>query len=164
MMRLPIVPLLSVLSLFTLILAGPVLGMPEGKRIGADQLLGSTKACASQDTFKLVADSTLVELALVESMPVFPGGDPALWKFLGENLQYPDSCMKNGIEGTVYLSYVVNRIGQVQQVEVLKGVDPLIDAEAVRVLKMLPNWSPAVQWGARVPVRMKIPIRFRLGP
>lgn len=99
---------------------------------------------------------------VVEQMPEFPGGDEAYQLFLQNNIHYPESAKENGIEGTVYLSFEVNKKGKIKNVLVLRGVNPDIDSEAVRVVKMMPDWVPGKQRGKPVEVKMTMPIKFSL--
>jgi TonB family protein len=99
---------------------------------------------------------------VVEEMPMFPGGDVALLKFIAENTQYPLLAKTNGITGRVIIRFVVDKDGQVQEATVLRGVDPLLDAEAVRVVSSLPAFSPGKQGGKPVPVYYMVPITFSL--
>jgi len=99
---------------------------------------------------------------IVEDMPSFPGGDAALLKFIAENVKYPPIAKENGITGVVYVSYIVDRDGSVKEVKVVRGADPFLDKEAVRVVKTLKGYKPGKQRGKPVPVQFTIPIRFVL--
>ena len=98
----------------------------------------------------------------VKVMPIFPGGEPALIAFVAENVDYPAMAIENEIQGTVTMSFVVSKTGKVEQIKVLRGVDPLLDEEAIRVIGTLPNFSPGMSAGRPVNVRMNMPIVFRL--
>ncbi len=98
----------------------------------------------------------------VEEMPEFPGGVQALMKFVGENLQYPPEAQLNNIQGKVYLKFVVTAEGFSDMIEVTKGVDPLLDNEAIRVVKMLPKFKPGKQGGVPVPVWFALPVTFKI--
>ena len=98
----------------------------------------------------------------VEQMPEFPGGEAELMKFLSENVHYPTSASEMGIEGRVILRFVVSKTGEVSQVEVIRGLDPACDKEAVRVVKMMPKWIPGRQNGRNVPVYFTLPIKYQL--
>ncbi|MGD0340749.1 MAG: TonB family protein [Bacteroidales bacterium] len=99
---------------------------------------------------------------VVEEMPMFPGGDATLLKFIAENSHYPQSAKTNMITGRVIIRFVVNSEGQAEQATVLRGVDPSLDAEAVRVVNSLPAFSPGKQGGRPVPVYYMVPITFTL--
>jgi periplasmic protein TonB len=98
----------------------------------------------------------------VEEMPEFPGGIPALMKFVGDNLNYPQEAQRNNIQGKVFLQFVVNADGSSDRIEVTRGVDPILDNEAVRVIKMLPKFKPGKQGGVPVPVWFTLPVTFKL--
>lgn len=98
----------------------------------------------------------------VENMPVFPGGEEALLAFIGRNVRYPSAAKRMGIEGRVYLSFVIDATGAVTSVEILKGIGAGCDEEAIRVVEMLPTFDPGKQRGVPVNVRMQLPINFRL--
>jgi protein TonB len=98
----------------------------------------------------------------VEEMPSFPGGEPALFKYIGENLKYPIDAQVNNIQGKVLLKFVVNADGTADRIEILRSVDPLLDNEAIRVIKSLPRFKPGKQGGVAVPVWFIIPVSFKL--
>jgi len=99
---------------------------------------------------------------IVEEMPQFPGGETALRKYIAENVRYPEMAKENDIQGTVYVRFVVDEKGKVTNVELLRGVDPLLDKEALRVVSSLPNWKPGKQRGKAVKVSHSVPIKFAL--
>jgi protein TonB len=99
---------------------------------------------------------------VVEEMPSFPGGDTELMKFIYDNIQYPEIAKENNIQGRVIIRFCVTYKGGVDQVQVLKGVDPALDNEAVRVIKMLPTWRPGKQGGKAVNVWYSVPVTFQL--
>lgn len=99
----------------------------------------------------------------VEQMPVFPGGETEMQKFIKDNLKYPVVAMESGISGRVTLRFVVAKDGSIQNVTVARGIDPACDREAVRVVKSMPKWIPGKQNGTNVAVYFTLPIYFRLG-
>lgn len=99
---------------------------------------------------------------VVESMPEFPGGDAARMKFLQENIKYPQLARESGIQGTVYVTFVVETNGKVTDVKVLRGIGGGCDEEAVRVIQSMPRWVPGKQRGKPVRVQFNMPIRFTL--
>jgi protein TonB len=99
---------------------------------------------------------------VVEEMPSFPGGDVALLKYIGEHTQYPEVAKENNIQGKVIIRFCVTAKGGVSQVSVLKGVDPELDKEAIRVVNTLPPFKPGKQGGKPVPVWYMVPITFTL--
>ena len=98
----------------------------------------------------------------VEQMPEFPGGMEEMMKFLQSNIQYPANAAKNNVEGRVILQFVVEKDGQIGDVKVARSVDPELDAEALRVVKSMPNFIPGRQDGKPVAVWYTIPISFKL--
>jgi protein TonB len=99
---------------------------------------------------------------VVEEMPMFPGGDPALLQYIGEHTNYPEVAKENNIQGRVIVRFCVTSKGGVNQVSVLKGVDPELDKEAIRVVQSLPAFKPGKQGGKPVPVWYMVPITFTL--
>lgn len=99
---------------------------------------------------------------VVEEMPMFPGGDPELLKYIAEHTQYPEIAKENNIQGKVIVRFCVTAKGGVNQVSVLKGVDPELDKEAIRVVNTLPPFKPGKQGGKPVPVWYMVPIAFTL--
>jgi periplasmic protein TonB len=100
---------------------------------------------------------------VVENNPNPPGGMEGWNKYLRDNLKYPTQARRMGIEGTVYVAFVVNTDGSIQDVQVLRGIGGGCDEEAVRVVSTAPKWEPGKQRGKPVRVRMRLPIRFKLG-
>jgi TonB family protein len=98
----------------------------------------------------------------VDKQPEFPGGEQALMTYLATNCKYPDEAKKKGISGKVFVAYEINKKGKVENVEVKRGANPLLDAEAVRVVSSMPDWTPAEANGKKVRVEMVVPINFKL--
>ena len=107
-------------------------------------------------------DVVEVPFVVVEEMPMYPGGDAALLKFIMEHVQYPEVAKENNIQGRVIIRFCVTAKGGVSQVSVLKGVDPELDKEAIRVVNTLPAFKPGKQGGKPVPVWYMVPITFTL--
>ena len=99
---------------------------------------------------------------VVEQMPSFPGGQGALMSWLGSNIKYPVVAEENGVQGRVVCTFVVERDGSITDVKVVRGVDPSLDKEAVRVLKAMPKWIPGKQNGSAVRVKYTVPVTFKL--
>ena len=99
---------------------------------------------------------------IVEQQPLFPGGPAALMKYLSENTKYPVVAQENGVQGRVTVQFVVEKDGSISDVHVLRGVDPSLDKEAVRVVKSMPRWTPGKQNGINVRVNYRVPVLFRL--
>lgn len=92
----------------------------------------------------------------------FPGGIAAMQKFIAENINYPEIAMDLGDQGRVFIEFVINRDGTIEQVKILRGVSKELDAEARRVVRSMPKWTPAEQKGEPVRARARIPINFIL--
>ena len=99
---------------------------------------------------------------VVEEMPEFPGGMGECMKFLGKNIKYPEEAIEKGIQGRVIVQMVIEKDGTITNTKVVKGVDPLLDAEALRVVNQSPKWIPGKQRGQAVRVKYTLPVMFRL--
>lgn len=129
---------------------------------------GNTKELASDAAKR--GESVLAENSdpsdpvykVVEVMPRYPGGDEALLKFLAQNIKYPKEAQEKGVKGRVIASFVVTKDGSIRDINVLRGVDPQLDAEAVRVIKSMPKWTPGTMAGKPVNVLYTVPVTFRL--
>ncbi len=99
---------------------------------------------------------------IVENMPIFPGGEIGLRKYIATHVRYPTVARENGIQGKVFVRFIVNYKGKVGKVSIARGVDPLLDKEAIRVIKTLPQWKAGEQRGKKVSVWFTVPINFQL--
>ncbi len=99
---------------------------------------------------------------VVEEMPEYPGGVVALRNFLAQTVKYPETAIKNQVQGKVYVTFVVEKDGSVSRAKIVRGVDSSLDAEALRVVKLLSNWKPGRQKGQDVAVQYTVPINFAL--
>ena len=99
---------------------------------------------------------------VVEEMPEFPGGMGECMKFLGKNIKYPTISQENGVQGRVIVQFVVNSDGTIVDPVVVRGVDPYLDKEALRVIKTMPKWKPGKQRGKAVRVKFTVPVMFKL--
>ncbi len=117
-------------------------------------------------TFGQTTDSTstpeMSPFITVEHMPEFPGGMKAMYQFIADNLKYPKEATKANIEGKVFVAFVVSHTGEIQNVEISKGIGYGCDEECVRVVRSMPRWTPGRQSGKDVPVRYVIPFSFTL--
>lgn len=98
---------------------------------------------------------------IISPQPSFPGGSQALVDFLRENTKYPEQALKDSIEGRVVVAFVIDTDGSITKPEVVRGVHPLLDAEALRVVKLMPKWEPGSGNGTPVKVRYNLPITFK---
>jgi len=99
---------------------------------------------------------------IVETQPAFPEGDDARLEFLRQNMKYPEKAKEEGIQGRVVLQFIVEKDGSLSNVEIVRGVDPELDAEAIRLVLSMPKWIPGKQRGVDVRVRYTLPVTFRL--
>lgn len=99
---------------------------------------------------------------VVEEMPFYPGGNTALLQYIADNIRYPASASENNIQGRVFLRFCVTATGEIGQVEIMRGVDPDLDAEAARVVRTIKGFVPGKQGGQPVPVWYQLPINFQL--
>jgi len=150
-----------ILPLFAMILLTNYACKP--KKDKPAEVTTSAKVDTTKTTIK-VLNKPMTEAPMegVEQMPEFPGGEAGLMKFLSKNVHYPTSASEMGIQGRVILRFVISKTGDVSQVEVIRGLDPACDKEAVRVVKMMPKWTPGKQNGRNVPVYFTLPIRYQL--
>jgi TonB family protein len=109
-----------------------------------------------------VKDDANEIFTVVEEQPYFPGQEDAQHTFIKNNIHYPDSALKYKIQGSVFVGFVVEKDGSLSNVKVIKGIGGGCDEEAVRVIKMMPNWIPGRQRGTTVRVQSILPVRFRL--
>ena len=108
------------------------------------------------------ADTSGQVFAIVEKMPQFPGGEKAINEFISKTLQYPVIAQQNGIQGRVVCSFIINQDGSVTDAEVVSGVDPSLDREALRIVSVMPKWTPGTQRGKAVRVKYTMPVTFTL--
>lgn len=99
---------------------------------------------------------------VVEVMPQYPGGQIAMMKYIMENIKYPKQAMKEGIQGRVTVSFIVEKDGRVSNVRLLRSVQSALDKEAIRVVKSMPKWTPGKHNGKPVRVRFNLPVMFKL--
>jgi len=99
----------------------------------------------------------------VEQMPQFNGGNQAMMEFIKNNIKYPEIAKENGVEGRVVLRFVVDRIGKIRDIQVIRSLEKSCDAEAIKLVKSMPDWIPGKQNGREVRVYFTLPVTFRLG-
>ncbi len=107
-------------------------------------------------------EEEILNFYVIENKPKFPGGQAAMFKYIAEHTKYPEIAKENGITGKVYVQFVIGKDGKVTDVKVIRGVDPYLDKEAVRVVKSMPKWKPGSQRGKPVKVSFQLPINFTL--
>ena len=99
---------------------------------------------------------------VVEKMPEYPGGIEGLMKFLSENVRYPEAASKAGIQGRVLVNFIVEKDGRISNIHAINKVNDYLDAEAIRVVGVMPKWTPGMHDGKAVRVKYTVPISFRL--
>lgn len=115
--------------------------------------------------FSVVIDDTPSEkepFIIVEDMPIFPGGNDEMFKFIDKQLIYPSSAMKNKIEGMVVCNFIVEIDGSISDITVVRSISDELDKEAIRIIKSFPKWIPGKQGGKAVKVKFTLPIKFTL--
>ena len=133
----------------------------EGNDEVGGAVLKAKEDIAAPEPPKHVVEETKI-FTVVEQMPMFPGGNEALMGYLRDNIHYPTVAAENGVQGRVVVGFVVERDGSITDVNILRGVDPSLDREAMRVVKSMPKWTPGKQNGSAVRVKYQVPVSFRL--
>lgn len=133
----------------------------EGNDEVGGAVLKAKEDIAAPEPPKHVVEETKI-FTVVEQMPMYPGGDAALMGYLRDNIKYPTVAAENGVQGRVVVGFVVERDGSITDVKILRGVDPSLDREAMRVVKSMPRWNPGKQNGSAVRVKYQVPVSFRL--
>lgn len=141
-------------------------GVISGRSKGG--LSASTSAFVLEDIVAapIAIEEEIEEVELfevAENMPAFPGGNAALMNFISANLKYPVVAAENGVQGTVVVSFTVDKDGSITDIEVVRSIDPSLDAEAIRIIKSMPKWRPGMQQGKPIPVKYTVPVKFKLG-
>jgi len=110
-----------------------------------------------------VSSSTDKVYTIVEDQPKYIGGLDKMREFISNNMQYPDKARQQGIQGSVFVSFIVDGTGAISDVQIVKGISPECNDEAIRIVKLMPNWIPGTQDGKNVKVRFVLPFKFALG-
>ena len=137
-----------------------------GLSLGLSTLPGCSQDVLSSDTLPQKPESAnltdKVGLMPIEKFPEFPGGRSKLIEFLAANTTYPKECEDSSIEGRVVVSFVVEKDGSLTDIKTVKKVHPLLDAEAVRVISLMPKWIPGGEKGHEMRIKYNVPITFRM--
>jgi protein TonB len=123
---------------------------------------GTEEIVFNEPVTEVVVDDGNEIFTVVEQQPEFEGGYAAMVNFIKTNMKYPGAARRMQIEGTVHVSLLVNKVGEISEVKVLKGIHPDCDREAVRVVSMMPRWKAGKQNGRPVHVRFILPLKFRM--
>lgn len=98
----------------------------------------------------------------VDEFPEFPGGEEARMKFIHDNINYPEMAQESGIQGTVYVKFIIEKDGSISNVEIIRGIGGGCDEEAIRILRMMPKWKPAMSQGKPVRIKFNMPFKFTI--
>jgi len=139
----------------------PTIEEIKQNEVAAVEVEGETEVVFEEPVQAVVEDENKIFM-VVEQQPEFEGGYEAMMNFIRKNMRYPASARRMGIDGTVYVSFVVGKDGSIADVKVLRGISADCDKEAVRVVQMMPPWKPGRQNGKNVFVRFNLPIKFKL--
>ncbi|MBK8443334.1 MAG: energy transducer TonB [Sphingobacteriales bacterium] len=130
-------------------------------KVAGGRPLDGSKSTEQSDSVKHQNDTKKTTYDVVELMPQFPGGDAELLKYLRSNIQYPEEAKRLKIEGKVFVSFVVEKDGNIANAKVLRGIGGGCNEEALRVIQNMPKWVPGLQGGEPVSVSFKLPIVFK---
>lgn len=125
-------------------------------------LLATLFFCCGSTVFAQEVNEDVNKVYEEVEKPKFPGGKPKLFEYLCNNLKYPQEAAENGVCGRVVISFVVERDGSLSNFKVHKSVDPLLDREAMRLVKGMPKWKPGKQKGIPVRVKLRMPVDFSM--
>ena len=141
----------------------------ENRTKNSDQEDGFDNELSNPQILEKSPDSVIVEedveqeiFQIVEEMPTFPGGEAKLMEYIGQNIQYPQSAIETGVQGRVFVGFVVETDGSISNVKTLRGVGGGCDEEAERVVKSMPKWKPGRHHDENVRVSYMIPVNFKL--
>jgi protein TonB len=109
-----------------------------------------------------IVEVEVLSFAVVEEQPLFPGGEAALLEYIGKNTRYPEEAIEAQISGKVFVGFIISTKGKVTDVKLLRGISPVLDNEALRVVKTMPDWTPGRQNGKPVRVSFQVPVNFTL--
>ena len=107
-------------------------------------------------------DDDIEVFLVVEEMPEFPGGMSKMMKYFSDNMHYPAEAIEKGIQGRVICQFTINKDGSISDVIIVRGVDKLLDQEAIRLIESMPLWNPGKQRGKTVRCKYTVPVSFRL--
>ncbi len=140
--------------------------LPEDSIDSSRANLKSNMEDTTVSCYVIVPNNTPVDentpFMFVQQMPEFPNGEKGMQDFIEKHLIYPKEAMKDRKTGVVFCTFVVNKDGSLSKIEVVHGIHPLLDAEAIRIIKSFPKWKPGKEGGKAVPVKFSLPIRFTL--
>ena len=121
-----------------------------------------TFSMAAQTAAPSPEDNNIYTSASVQQQAEYPGGQAAMYKWINENIRYPDVAREQGISGKVYVKFVVEKDGSISDIKIVKSPAPSLEKEVIRVLNLMPKWNPAKQNGKAVRVYFNMPVDFKL--
>ena len=122
----------------------------------------SVSGSANQQSSTITEENQEDVFQMVEEMPLFPGGEQKMSEFITSNINYPEAAREAGVQGRVYIRFVIEQDGSISNVKVMRGIGSGCDEEAMRVIKSMPKWRPGKQHGKTVRVSYQIPVNFSL--
>lgn len=153
-----IMPALVLFSfVFSLSFSGTTRAQADSK-----EAVGQSLAATESEPAVMATQQEEPAFTVVEEMPEYPGGKEAMYKFLVNNIKYPEESRKNGTQGTVFTTFIVEKSGKISNIRVLKSVNEELDKEAVRVISEMPKWNPGKEKGKPVRVVFNLPISYKL--
>lgn len=132
------------------------------KQVPVNKTIGIDTAPRQAETTKSEEPEKVYNVAMVEVKPSFPGGDGAMYSWLAQHINYPAAAAEEGVQGRVTVQFVVEKDGSITNVKVIRGRNPELDKEAVRVVKAMPKWTPAQNNGKVVSCNYSMPVTFKL--
>lgn len=141
----------------------PTIEEIKQNEIGAENIEGTGEVVFDEPVEEVMEESDEdVIFTVVEQQAEYPGGAEAMFKFLQKNMKYPAIARRMGVEGSVFVSFVIDKEGVISDVQVIKGISAECDKEAQRVIKLMPPWKPGKQNGKAVRCRFVLPVKFKL--
>lgn len=140
----------------------PTIEEIKQNEVAAVEVEGPTEIVFEEPVEEVVVEDDNQIFTVVEQQPEFEGGYEAMMRFIQKNMRYPASARRMGVDGTVYVQFVVGKDGTISEVKTIRGISADCDKEAERVVNAMPNWKPGRQNGKPVFVRFVLPIRFKL--
>lgn len=140
----------------------PTIEEIKQNEVAAVEVEGPTEVVFEEPVQEVVVEDDNQVFTVVEQQPEFAGGLEAMYQFIQKNMKYPASARRMGVDGTVFVQFVVGKDGSITEVKTIRGISADCDKEAERVVKMMPNWKPGKQNGKPVFVRYVLPIKFKL--
>lgn len=140
-------------------------GISNDKNINAENKSANSSEKSSNENESIANDKNKTEAnipVLADAKPEFPGGESKLFEFVQKNLQYPAVAKKAGVQGQVYVSFVINKDGSIGDIKIVKGLSKELDEEAIRVVRTMPNWKPAIKKSEKAPATYNLIVTFSL--